>query len=353
MPDPLEQFLLDYVEGVGGIADSVEPQLYDVLLPDASPPLRVAFDPDALPEHPSAQLLTFGSALLDELLGKAHERGRVAVSFLDDIHVMPHALAARVQRDLLLPPELVLQLTAVRPLYVTHSAFWFQVSFLGDEKEQALYPIAMDRYYGRPVRYLEPLLQGDRLSDFRRWVYADAPSRPLVQAYLAARDALVRTVKAEVHSRQQGTLAQLAEQTERMKRYYSDLRAELSERMEKAVASGEEIESPRLRLAALEREENSRLEELQHKAILRVQLKLTNLLQVRIPRLFVTALLSPVKDKHVGSFRPRSVTITWNPLAEKTDALDCPNCQQPTYELRLSRLGVLSCPNCESTLSKP
>ena len=69
MPDPLEQFLIDYVDTVGGLADEIEPQVFDVLIPDvgdaafsgwAKAPQRIAFDPDALPEYPSAQLLTFG-----------------------------------------------------------------------------------------------------------------------------------------------------------------------------------------------------------------------------------------------------------------------------------------------------
>jgi len=43
MSDPLEQFLTEYVDAAGGIADEVEPQVYDVLLPEGARPLRVAF----------------------------------------------------------------------------------------------------------------------------------------------------------------------------------------------------------------------------------------------------------------------------------------------------------------------
>jgi len=81
---------------VGGLEEEIEPQVYDVLFPDSDKPLRVAFDPDALPEHPSAQLLTFGSALLDDLLGKAQARGSVGFAFLDDVQVAPHALEQRI-----------------------------------------------------------------------------------------------------------------------------------------------------------------------------------------------------------------------------------------------------------------
>ncbi len=236
MTDPLEQFLIEYVDAVGGLADEIEPQVYDVLLPDSETPQRLAFDPDALPEHPSAQLVTFGSALLDDLLARAQARGQVGLAFLDDVHLAPHTLAQRVTRDLILPDPVSLRIEKIRPLYVTHSLLWFEATYLGDEKEQAVYPIGVDRYYGRELRYLDALLDGERLSETRRWAFADAPSLPLDRAYLAARDAVVRTARAQVHMRQDEAQHRLVEQTERMKRYYADLRAELAERIEKARA---------------------------------------------------------------------------------------------------------------------
>ncbi len=368
MSDPLEHFLLEYVDAVGGLTDAIEPQVYDVLLPDTDKPQRVAFDPDALPEHPSAQLLTFGSALLDELLEKAHARGRVGFAYLDDLHLTPHSLDQRVRRDLSLPEGLALQIESTRPLYVSHSLFWFEVTYLGDEKEQALYPVAVDRHYGRQVRYLDALLDGDRFSEIRRWHYPDAKPLPLDQSYLHARDAVVRTVRAEVKTRTHQMQIRHGGQIERMKRYYADLRAELAERIEKAATRGEEIESLRLREHALDREETLRLDELERKAQLRVQLRLMNLLHVKIPLLFVNARLVAV-ERSVASperqpkgqpskrvaLRPtplnpkRTCNLTWNPLIEKTDAVVCPSCQHPTYELRLGRQGELRCPNCSAT----
>lgn len=352
MPDPLEQFLLEYVDAIGGLADEVEPQVYDVLLPNvadsalsawADTPQRFAFDPDALPEHPSAQLLTFGSAVLDDLLARAQARGRTGLAFLDDMHMAPHALAQRITRDLVLPDPVTLRIERIRPRYVTHSLFWFETTVLSDEKEQALYPIAVDRYYGRQVRHLDVRLDGDRLGETRRWAFADAQSRPLDRTYLIAREAVARTVRAEVHTRQQQTYARLAEQTERIKCYYGDLRAELAERIEKAQARGDETESLELRLDALNREQALRLDELERKAQLHVQLRLVNLLHVKIPRLFVS---TQVSAKPFPTVHPAALTLTWDPFVARTDALDCPNCLHPTLELRLGGQGGLHCPNC-------
>lgn len=344
MPDPLEQFLIEYVDAVGGIADAIEPQVYDVLLPDAATPQRIALDPDALPEHPSAQLLTFGSTLLDDLLARAHTRGQIGIVFLDDVHLTPHALAQRVTRELALPEQITLRIESTRALYVTHSIFWFEATFFGDEKEQALYPLAMDRYYNRQVRYLDEWLASERLAETRRWAFADAATVPLAQAYLAAREAVTRTVRAEAHARQQDAHTRLATQTERMQRYYADVRAELDERIAKAQARGEQVESLRARRDALDREERIRLDELARRAHVRVELRLVNLLHVKIPRVF---LHTRPTAKQWATLHPASLTLTWDPLVEKTDALVCPHCQRPTFELRVNRQGVLHCGECD------
>ncbi len=343
MADPLEQFLIEYVDAVGGLADEIEPQVYDVLLPDVDTPQLLAFDPDALPEHPSAQLLTFGSALLDDLLARAQARGQIGLAFLDDVHLAPHALAQRVTRDLTLPEPVSLRIETIRPLYVTHSLYWFEVTYSSDEKEQELYSIAVDRYYGRQVRSYDAWLDDERLSDARRWAFADAPSLPLDRTYRTAREAVVRTVRAELNTRQHQVEQRLAKQTERMKRYYADLRAELAERVEKAHARDEETESIALRQDVLNREEALRLDELARKGQVRVQLRLANLLHVKIPRLFIR---TRVSAKAFPAVHPATLTLTWDPLVEKTDALVCPNCQQPTFELQITGQGELHCASC-------
>ena len=128
-----------------------------------------------------------------------------------------------------------------------------------------------------------------------------------------------------------------------MKKYYADLRAELAERIEKAQARGDETESLRLRQDALNREEGLRLDELTRNAQLRVQLKLINLLHIKIPRLFIR---THVTAKQIPTIQPASLTLTWDPLIEKTVALGCPHCQRPTFELRVNRQGVLHCAEC-------
>ena len=83
-------------------------QVYDILLPPEEDGLdlggrevvRVAFDPDALPEHPDAQLAGFGAPLIDQLLSSAAQRGRYARAYRNGLNLMPQGLADRIARAL-------------------------------------------------------------------------------------------------------------------------------------------------------------------------------------------------------------------------------------------------------------
>ncbi len=341
---PLEAFLREYLDAAGGVWEEVEPQVYDALWPDAEEPVRLTFDPDALPEHPAAHLLTFGSPVLDQLLDRAHARGHVGFAYLDDVALAAEDVVPQVHRELRLPDLVTLQMASVRPRYVTHTLFWFEATYSGDVREQALYSATVDRYYGRLVRHLEPLLDERRLSDARLWAYPDAPSLPMAGAYMAARDRIVRTVAAEAESRSRDVRVAIARQVERTVRYFADLRAELRERLEKAGSDGgDQGESLRLRLEAVDREEALRLEDLRRKGALRAELRLRNILHLKAPRLFLTAHLAATGRVPV---RTIPLTLTWDPVVGKLDAVPCPHCQQPTYAFRLTPRGELSCPAC-------
>jgi hypothetical protein len=339
----LETFLRESLDAAGGAWDEVEPQVYDVLWPDADEPVRLAFDPEALPEHPDAQLMTFGSPVLDQLLERTHARARVGLAYLDVAPPAAETVAAQVRRELRLPDQAALRLDTGRPRYVTHTVFWFEATYAGDAREQVLYSAAIDRYYGRFARHLESVLDDRRLADGRLWAHPDAPSLPLGRAYEMARDRVLRTVAAEAAGRSRAIRAASGRQSERTVRYFADLRAELRERLEKARGKGDQAESLRLRLEAVDREEAVRLEDLRRKAALRAELRMRNMLHLKAPRLFLAA---QIVTGGRGPARAIPLTLTWDPVVGKLDAVACPHCGQPAYEFRLTAHAELRCPGC-------
>jgi len=347
MTSPLERVLCAYVDAVGGVWVEEEPQVYDVLWPDADQPQRLTVDPEALADHPEAQILAFGLPLLDDLLARAQASGPTALAYLDDLHLSPHGLERHIERDLTWPDDLAVRIGPPRARYVLHTLFWFAASYESDDLTQALYTAGVDGHYGRLVRHLEGLLATPRLSEERRWPHPDAPAIPIEQAYALARERVLRTVVTEAHSQLRDWQERQRVQIARMQRYFADMRAELQERSQKAAAHGEETAEMAQRVAAVDREAALRIEELRRAAGVRVKLQLTNVLQLKIPRLFVDLQFDPPHKS--GAPSPAPLTASWDPLVEKTDALECPHCGRPTYALLSTPRDDLGCPACAPT----
>ncbi len=349
---PLEEFFRDYVEGTGGAWETVEPQVYDVLLPSAEAGneldpagqgiLRVAFDPEALPEHPAAQLASFGTPLVDRLLRAAAQRGRCAQAYLNGLNLAPHDLAGRVRRTLRLPEDLELEVRRVRTLHFAQTVFWFEATFVSDQKEHEILSIAVDLHHGRQVRHLEQLLDFQRLAEVPSRYLAEAHRMSVAAAYPLAREQVVRTLTSLANVRRRELTERVQRQIERMDRYYHDLQTELDEQMRRARKRGSDLAKFAPRRDTLDREHRLRVAELRQKSTLRVQLRLVNLLVIRQPKLLLPSVAVPAS-------RPTAATeldLVWDPLTESLEAVTCPQCGSPTYVFQLDRLSRPACPNC-------
>lgn len=342
---PLEQFVRDYVEVSGGVWDEVEPQVYDVLLPTAGgeTPLRIAFDPEALPEHPGAQLASYGTPLIDRLLGDAVARGRFARLHHVGLNLSPHDLSGRVRRSLTVPPGARITIKRTRLLSFSQAVYWFEATFVSDQKEQEVLSVGLDLHHGRQVRHLEELLAPGRLSDVPAVSLPEARALSLAAAYPLARDRVVRTLAAHANARSREIHEHSERQIARMRRYYADLRAEVEEQRGRAHARGDDEARFTGRLQALEREERLRISELEQKSRLRVQLRLLQLLVVQQPKFWLEATV------HVGE-QAGQLELVWDPLTEALEAATCPQCHKPSTAWELTRQGRLLCPGCAASV---
>jgi len=353
---PLETFLRDYADTTGGLWEEVEPQVYDLMFPPGADDLaavagadvvRVTFDPEALAEHPGAQLATYGTPLVERLLADAVARGRHAELFFVGLNVAPQGLTDRAVRALTLPEAAALRVGRVRVLHFPQALFWFEATFLSDQKEQELLPVALDLHYGRQVRHLERLLDRTHLAPEPWAPLPEARHRGLGAAYPIARDRVVRTLAALANTRSRELFERLGRQVERMRRYYRDLRAEVEEQAERAGKRGEEDRAKfASRRETLEREEQLRIGELRQKSSLKVNLRLINLLAIHQPKLLLQATVHRAGTGASALAIP--LELVWDPLIEGLEAVSCPSCGQPTFVLGSSRPGTLNCPACAS-----
>jgi hypothetical protein len=346
-PSPLEAFLRDYAEVSGGLWDEVEPQVYDLLLPPSAAPVagepevvRIAFDPEALPEHPGAQLASYGTPLVDRLLADALERGRRSRLAVVGLNLGPPNLEGRAARALTLADGLALRVERARPMHFPQAVFWFEASFISDQKEHDLLTTALDLHYGRQARHLERLLNPGHLVDEPWGSLPEAPHVGLAGGYALARARVVRTLAAMSNTRAREHSERLDRQVKRMGRYYADLRAEIVEQAGRAEHRGGDLAKFNARREALEREELLRVAELRRKSTLRVQLRLLNLLVIDQPKLLLTARVE-VPNRPAGR-----LSLVWDPLTDALEPATCPGCGQPTFALGADRQGRLTCPSC-------
>ena len=346
---PLEAFQRDYLDKTGGIWEEVEPQVYDMVLPYGTTlpgrggegsVIRLTFDPEALPEHPAAQLASFGTPLVDRLLDDAVKRGRRGQFYLVGQNLQPHDLLNRVRRSLHVEPATI-QIERTRALHFPQVIFWFQAAFVSDQKEQIILPVAIDLHYGREVRHRDQLLEPSRLAEHPAPPLPPARSMSLHSGYQLARGQLLRTLASLANNRGRELHDRCDLQVNRLERYYADLRTELDDQKRRARNVEEAAVRHTERLAALEREEKLRVAELRQKSILHVDLRLLQLLRIEQPKLLAQIQLS-AKD-HVSG----KLEVVWDPLLEMVEAISCPSCGKPSYEFKLNKSGQIQCGSCE------
>lgn len=352
---PLEKFLLDYVDIVGGVWQPAEPQVYDVMLPPtlagplglATPDemIRLAFDPEALADHPHAHLVAFGNPMLDRIFEHAQALGQSARVWLGGFNLSPHDLPSTLRRSLQTPADVGLKPGVPRVYHFTQAIFWFQATFISDEKEHSAFPVGVDLYYGRLARHLEEVLRSAVVSETCPFPYPNAPRISLPHAYQVAREEATRTIAVAASARLAELQQMLQRETHRIRSYFADLRAELGERQARAEAKGEDAARFALRQDALVREEQAQISELTRKMALRVQARLLNVLWVVQPKLRVRVRLAS----------PRGVSgetdVVWDPALQKVEATVCAQCGRPTLALALTRAGAVVCPECAAAPS--
>ena len=341
---PLQAFLRDYLDVAGGAWDEVEPDVYDVLLPGdaAAEPavVRVAFDPEALPEHPGSQLAGIGTPLVDRLLDDARQLGRFARAHIGQLNLASQHVLAKVRRSLQLAGGLELEFTKSRAMDFPQAVFWFQATLASDQQESYVLPVAIDLHYARQVRHLDELLCPDRLSEQPMQLLPQAKRCRLADAYPLARTEVVRTLGALAGARRRELRERVDRQVARMTRYYTDLRGEVDSLAERAKTRGEDPSKYAGRRAAIDREERLRVGELRQKSSLNVQLRLANLLIVHQPKFLVDGFLS--LPGHTGEPLP----IVFDPLVGALEAVPCPGCICPTFQLQTNHRHQVCCPAC-------
>ncbi len=318
----LEQFVLDCCEHTGGVWEQIEPQVYDLLLEDA--PQRVCFDSEALAEHDGAQLATLGAPVVDQLLDHARTRGAYTVLYADGLNAYPHDLASRLAAAFVPTGTRRLLPQSARRCFFPVANFRFVATFTSDEKEQAPLEVTIDLHSLREVRHLHRLRTSARLSGIPAEPLPEAPHHSASTALHAAAQQACRSLGTMINQRRREMGDRTERQIDRMHRYYTRMVEEL---LDQPLRGDPATAEPRRqsRIDAITRERALRVSELRRKSALRVQLSLSRVLIVHLPKILVRCTLSD---------RPGSVICPiFDLLTDAFEPLATPGTGGPTFDL--------------------
>lgn len=282
---PLEQFVREYVELNGGVWDEIEPQVYDLLIDDE--PVRITFDPEALPEHPSAQLASLGTPLMDRLLGDAGLGGAHTVLYADGLHARPHDLPGRLRRAFHCPGNASPTPTGVRLCFFPQAVYRFVATFTTDQREQASLELTLDLHSGREVRHLGQIMGQAQLAERPLEALPEAPHLSLHAGFTVACRQVARSLAPLANQRRREVSDHTGRQIERMQRYYGRMLDELDQQPQRTSDPAEAAARKRARADAIDRERLLRTAELRQKSLLRVSLALSHVLVIHLPKLLV------------------------------------------------------------------
>jgi hypothetical protein len=332
---PLEEFVRRYAEQVGGGYDEIEPQVYDLLLDEQI--LRVTFDPEALTEHPDAQLAALGSPLLESMFNRAAAGGATAVAHVQGLNLHPHDLPEKLNRAYVLPDKTTWTIDRVRAMAFPQCVCWFEFTFESDQREQELLQVAIDLASGRQVRQIDRLMDANRLFEQAQDALPSARCRSVREGCLLAAEQAMRTAQALANARRRELDQRLASLATRMDHYYDQMLGELTERATKDETARKKLATQRV---AIEQERALRLAEARKKHALRVMMRPVNLLMIFLPKLQVSATWAGTRGR-IAMLAP-----VFDPLLDSLEPLDCPACHRPTLELRLDFKNQPKCPQC-------
>ncbi len=340
-PATVEAFTVEALERLGGAVEEQAPGLFTVLWPVAGAgeveTRQLAFDPEALAEALDAELVTFGSPTLEEIVRRATESGRVARAFLNAA-VSPSRRTAELLARSYRFAEGAWSAVTGRPWWMPAGVFLFRARYLSDAREEELLEVAVGLTDLRILRRLAEAIERHGLIADTHEAWPMLAEASVADAYGAARAELERRLVAPVGVRRRELESRLAREAGRAAAYYDELHREVEDQGSRLPAEAPERSTLASKLGTIRLEREGRLAELQRKYRLEAEVALLSVLRLYLPRVVFHGRLAGKRDA-------APLTLVWDPVEQAGEPIRCERCGGQTYEAALHR-GRAACSPC-------
>lgn len=344
----------------------VEPPAYgvhEVLLPDKSAHrwgvpsfMRLTFD-DVSPEGAGeVTRLGYGHPLVETLAEELRDHLACAIAHANNVRLDKRGLAQLARRSVSLPNARLSEIPrqVERPALSYYAVFNFKVALITDEKREQLVPVMMDFQAGHAVAdraQIEALMSLENESAFGglppasvRWMKtsplaSDPLAEPVLSALLErATRAALDEMATPLERLQRRAARHLELDRARLTEYYDGLARDLDRRIARA-GDDDRRESLEAKLAAVETEREAKLNDVEAKYHLRIEMTLVNLMVITQPKVLLPV---QIGDRHTKIER----TVVWDPLLHQLEPLVCDVCGRPGERLFLCAGGHLAHEEC-------
>lgn len=348
-PGGIEAFTLAAIERLGGAVEKQADGLYTFLWPAGGTgeleTHQLAFDPEVIDEEPGAELVTFASPTLEQIVQLATASGRVARAFLNAI---PSASRGTAERLAWSYRFLDASWTAAagRAWWLPVGLFLFRARYLSDSREEDLVEVAMNLADGRILRRLAEAIERYGLSPDPPEAWPMMAELPASQAYTVARTELERKILSPLGRRRRELESSLARESARAGAYYEELIRELEEQQKSLPADDPGRAPLQSKLRAIRLEREGRIAELRGKYKLEAEVALLSVLRLYLPRVVFPGRLT-------GKRQAAELTLVWDPVEQAGEPAPCRRCRGLTYEMGLLRSGAVGCLPCLAPEANP
>ncbi len=258
--------------------------------------LLLAFSPDVAKENPCAELLTYGSPLLEVMVEAATALGNTAHIYLKELRTSSGRTLEKVKAHTRIPGHILEAGTEQSFLY-HHALFRFKVSLVGDEREEVFHDVAVDLHTG--WAFLS--LHGQTMQTY-------ATSEPLVcremrtklslkEACLIALEKLRQTLVPQVEANENVLKSSCQAELKQVAEHYEAIISRLEAGKARKGANVERIDD---KIQATREDKERRIKDVEKRYQLRTDLALTQLALVSYLKMTVPIRLQQGKEIRPG-----------------------------------------------------
>lgn len=328
----------------GGLSVLLPPDLARVL--GASEFLQLCFPSEENNPNQSAILVRYGSAILEKIHGLMSGAGLISCSAVDDVYLKKEKLSESLASEF--------QFIRMKPVWQeaikeTHQYLLvnFAYSAISDDRHDGLAGVMISKHtlasapamleeFGRLLQ-----IKKDSLPPPEKQTPLLLPELPIESALETA----AIHVKEKIEFGLREFIVSLKRRKERdikrISEYYGNLRQEIEKYIFRRNLQGEDLKKQQLKLRAVSRELDYKMNDLEGKYSINIELRVVSVMQISLP--ILVNKIRVLKGK-----AERELFLAWNPLTKSFDPLICQSCKKQIYTISSCDAQHWLCNNCAS-----